>query len=108
MKLLNISDEYFTLLECKRCKAKNTKNLDESNFDHISQSWDLYKMHIRGIKPKKTFPKAYVIQVGFSIINQSKADLTLMNICNKYISLMECERCKTKMTKDLDTKGLKK
>lgn len=65
-------------------------------------------MHIRGIKPKKTFPKAYVIQVGFSIINQSKADLTLMNICNKYISLMECERCKTKMTKDLDTKGLKK
>lgn len=65
-------------------------------------------MHIRGIKPKKTFPKAHVIQVGFSIINQSKADLTLMNICNKYIALMECERCKTKKTKDLETKVLKK
>ena len=64
-------------------------------------------MHIRGIKPKKTFPKAYVIQVGFRIINQSKTDLTLMNICNKYISLMECERCKTKKTKDLETKWLK-
>ena len=47
MELVNISNKYIALLECKRCKTRNSKDLDESvlkkNFDHTSRYWDCYQ-----------------------------------------------------------------
>ena len=43
MELVNISGKCIALLECKRCKTKKTKDLDETvlkkNFNHTSRYW---------------------------------------------------------------------
>ena len=36
-----------------------------------------------------------------------KGDMELINICNNYITLLECKKCQTKKTKDLDVRALK-
>ena len=59
MELVNISNKYIALLECKRCKTRNSKDLDESvlkkNFDHTSRYSDCYQkcrlMIWKGVHP---------------------------------------------------------
>ena len=40
--------------------------------------------------------------------DKCKGDMELVNISNKYIALLECKRCKTRNSKDLDESVLKK
>ena len=39
--------------------------------------------------------------------NKCKSNMELANISGKYIALLECKKCKTKQTKDLDARVLK-
>ena len=63
MELANISGKYIALLECKKCKTKKTKDLDEGvlkkNFNHTSKYWgcdETFRLMIR----KGVYPYEYM------------------------------------------------